>query len=77
MQSKGFILLVGIACLIAIPIAWYFLEGWLADYDYRIHMGWQAFLLATILSIIVTLLTVSFQSIRAALSNPIESLRNE
>ncbi|MEO1435376.1 MAG: FtsX-like permease family protein, partial [Bacteroidota bacterium] len=77
MQSKGFVFLVALSCLMAMPIAWFFLEGWLADYDYRINIGWQVFLFATLLSVVVTMLTVSFQSIKAALSNPIESLRNE
>lgn len=77
MQSRGFILLVMLSCLIAIPIAWYFLSAWLADYDYRINLGWQVFLVAAILSIFVTMATVSFQSIKAALSNPVDSLRSE
>ncbi|MEM6725328.1 MAG: FtsX-like permease family protein, partial [Bacteroidota bacterium] len=77
MQSKGFIGLVGIACVIATPIAWYFLENWLSEYDYRINIGWSIFVIAGILSVTVTMATVSFQSLRAALTNPVNSLRNE
>ncbi|MEO1435375.1 MAG: ABC transporter permease [Bacteroidota bacterium] len=77
MQSKGFVTLVAISCLIAIPVAWYVLEGWLSDYEYRIKIGWQIFLVAAILSVVVTMATVSFQSLRAALTNPVNSLRNE
>ncbi|MEM6724634.1 MAG: ABC transporter permease [Bacteroidota bacterium] len=77
MQSKGFVLLVAISCIIATPIAWYFLEGWLSDYDYRISIDWPIFFVAAILSVIVTMATVSFQSLRAALTNPVNSLRNE
>ncbi len=77
MQSKGFVGLVLLSCLIATPIAWYFLNGWLSDYEYRIELNWIVFFASTMLAIIVTLLTVSYQSIRAALANPVDSLKNE
>ncbi|MCB9338594.1 MAG: ABC transporter permease [Lewinellaceae bacterium] len=77
MQSKGFVGLVILSCLIAAPIAWYYLDGWLADYDYRIELGWGVFAVAAVLALVVTLLTVSFQSIKAALANPVKSLRSE
>lgn len=77
MQSKSFLLLVLLSCLIAIPIAWYYLDTWLADYEYRIELSWGVFLVSAILALAVTLLTVSFQSIRAALANPVKSLRSE
>ena len=77
MQSKGFIVLVFWSCLIATPLAWHFLDGWLADYDYRIELSWSTFLIAGGLACVVTLLTVSFQSIKAALMNPVESLKTE
>ncbi|MCB9338817.1 MAG: ABC transporter permease [Lewinellaceae bacterium] len=77
MQSKGFVGLVILSCLIAVPIAWYYLDGWLADYEYRINLGWGVFAAAAILALVVTLFTVSFQSIRAALANPVKSLRSE
>ena len=77
MQSKRFIILVILACLIATPIAWYFLDAWLDKYDYRIEMNLRVSLIASILAIVITLVTVSFQSIRAARANPVKSLRSE
>ena len=75
--STEFIGLVAISCLIASPIAWYFLNGWLLKFDYRITIGAGVFLLAALLAIIITVITISFQSIKAALMNPVESLRSE
>ncbi len=77
MQSRGFVIMVIISCLIATPLAWYFLENWLANYDYRIEISWQVFISATALALLVTLLTVSYQSVRAAMTNPVKSLKNE
>ena len=77
MQSKSFIILVLFACLIASPIAWYFLDGWLEQYEYRIELNLKVFVFASIMAMIVTLLTVSYQSVKAALANPIKSLRSE
>ncbi len=75
--SKDFLLLVVISCVIASPIALYFLHNWLQQYDYRISIGPGVFVLAAAAAILITLLTVSFQAIRAALANPVESLRSE
>ena len=75
--SKEFVLLVIISCVIAAPISWYYLDSWLTNYDYRIIIGWQVFVLATFGALIITLLTVSFQAIKAAFANPVKSLRNE
>lgn len=77
MQSKGFLGLVFLACFIASPIAWYFLNQWLNDYDYRIQLGWEIFVVSALVAILVTLTTVSFQTIRAALANPVEALKSE
>ena len=77
MLSKDFVLLVIISCFIAVPVAWYFLHGWLEKYEYRTEMAWWIFGLAGAGALIITLLTVSFQSIKAALSNPVKSLRTE
>lgn len=77
LQSKQFIKLILIACVIATPLAWYFLEEWLVQYDYRIQLEWQFFSLAGLIVLAVTMFTVSFQSLKAALVNPIDSLRNE
>jgi ABC-type antimicrobial peptide transport system permease subunit len=75
--SKEFIILVGIAFIIASPIAWYFMHKWLQDYVYRINMSWWIFMVGGISAIIIALLTVSFQAIKAAIANPAKSLRTE
>jgi putative ABC transport system permease protein len=75
--SKDFIVLVVISCLIASPIALYFLSNWLQKYNYRIAIGPGVFLLSAIAAIIITLVTISFQAIKAALTNPVKSLRSE
>ncbi|MCB0611454.1 MAG: ABC transporter permease, partial [Lewinella sp.] len=77
MLSKDFIGLVFISCFVAVPVAWYYLSGWLASYTYRIGLQWWVFVMAGVLAVAVTLFTVSFQSIRAALANPARSLRSE
>ncbi|MDB5089699.1 MAG: hypothetical protein JWR09_3693 [Mucilaginibacter sp.] len=75
--SKDFILLVIISCVIASPIALYFLQKWLMKYDYRITIGPGVFIISAIAAIIITLLTISAQAIKAALANPVRSLKNE
>jgi ABC-type antimicrobial peptide transport system permease subunit len=75
--SKDFIVLVIISCFIAIPVAWYFLNEWLQKYEYRIHMSWWIFAGAVSCALLITLITVSFQAIKAALANPVKSLRTE
>lgn len=75
--SKDFLILVGISCIIAFPIAWWVMHNWLQDYDYRITINAWIFIAAALLAILIALLTVSFQAIRAALSNPVKSLRTE
>ena len=75
--SKDFILLVMISCVIASPIALYFLNGWLLKYDYRISVGPGVFVLSAVAAIAITLITISFQAIKAALMNPVKSLRSE
>jgi ABC-type antimicrobial peptide transport system permease subunit len=75
--SKDFVLLVIIACLIAVPLAWYFLNGWLQKYEYRTSISWWVFAAAIGGALVITLLTVSFQAIKAALANPVKSLRTE
>lgn len=77
MLSTDFVLLVFISCLIASPIAWYFLHGWLQKYDYRIDIGPGVFVLSAIAAVLITLFTISFQAIKAALANPVKSLRSE
>lgn len=75
--SKDFLKLVLIAALIAFPIAWYSMHSWLKDFAYRIDMQWWVFVLAAIAALLVALLTVGFQAIKAALANPVKSLRTE
>ncbi|WP_448701249.1 ABC transporter permease [Mucilaginibacter sp. AW1-3] len=75
--STDFIVLVGISCLIASPIAYYFLHDWLQKYDYRISIGPLVFVVASVTAMAITLLTISFQAISAALANPVKSLRSE
>jgi len=75
--STEFIVLVSLSCIIATPVAYYYLNSWLANYDYRIEISWVVFVAATILALLITLVTVSFQAIKAALMNPVKSLRTE
>ncbi|MEM1324906.1 MAG: ABC transporter permease [Bacteroidota bacterium] len=75
--SKEFLLLVGLALVISIPIAYYFMDGWLQDFAYRIELEWWVFALAGLAAIGIALLTVSVQSVKAALANPVKSLRSE
>ena len=75
--SKDFLQLVGLSIIIAVPIAWYFTNNWLQNFAYRINIQWWVFVLAGILAMGIAFLTVSFQSIKAALMNPVESLRSE
>lgn len=77
MLSKDFVLLVLISCLIAIPIIYYFMSRWLQNYEYRMEISWWVFGLATLGALLITLLTVSFQAIKAASVNPVKSLRTE
>jgi putative ABC transport system permease protein len=75
--SRDFLQLVGISCLIAFPVAWWAINNWLQSYQYRITINWWVFIIAGILAMLIALVTVSFQAIKAALSNPVKSLRSE
>ncbi|WP_289037238.1 ABC transporter permease [uncultured Zobellia sp.] len=77
MLSKDFLKLVTISCFIAVPISYYIMNGWLQDYPYRVILEWWIFLLAIVGALAITILTVSFQAIKAANSNPVKSLRME
>jgi ABC-type antimicrobial peptide transport system permease subunit len=77
MLSKDFVRLVIISCAIAIPLAWYVLYRWLQQYEYRTELSWWIFGAATIGAIMITLLTVSYQAIKAAVMNPVNSLKAE
>ncbi|SFE51723.1 ABC-type antimicrobial peptide transport system, permease component [Chitinophaga sp. CF118] len=75
--SKEFVWLVLLACLFASPIAFWLMKDWLQKYEYRIDIGWWIFAVAGMLAIIIALLTVSMQAIKAAIANPVKSLRSE
>ena len=75
--SKDFMKLVLVAMVIASPLAWYFMNNWLQDFAYRINISWWIFPVAGVLAVLITLLTISFQAIKAAIANPVKSLRTE
>jgi putative ABC transport system permease protein len=77
MLSKDFIKLVLIAIVLAVPIGWYFMDKWLQGFAYRINIQWWIFASAGLAAIIIAFITISFQSIKAALINPVKSLRSE
>ncbi len=75
--SVDFLKLVLISCLIAFPLAWWVMNDWLEGYAYRIKINWSIFLFAGLLAVLIALITVSFQAIKAAMANPVKSLRSE
>ncbi len=75
--SKDFSILVFISCFISMPIATYFLNGWLADYEYSISIEWWIYALAAVMCLLITLATVSYHSLKASLANPVDALRSE
>jgi putative ABC transport system permease protein len=75
--SKDFIVLVLISCMIASPVAFYYMQNWLQQYDYRITISPLVFVIAGIAAILITIITISFQAIKAAIANPVKSLRTE
>ncbi|HZI52796.1 MAG TPA: ABC transporter permease [Chitinophagaceae bacterium] len=75
--SKDFLKLVLIAAVIASPLAWYFMREWLQDFAYRVDIGWWVFGIAGAIALLIALFTVSFRAIRAAMANPVDSLRSE
>jgi putative ABC transport system permease protein len=77
MLSKDFVALVLIACALSVPLSYYLMDEWLQKYPYRITLTVWTFLITCIAALTITLFTVSFQAIRAAISNPVRSLRSE
>jgi ABC-type antimicrobial peptide transport system permease subunit len=75
--SIDFIKLVVVAIFIATPIAWWAMDKWLQDYSYRIEIQWYYFVIAGLLAILISMATISYQAIKAALGNPVDSLRDE
>ena len=77
MLSKEFVLLVIIACIVAFPLAYWAMNSYLSTYAYRISVSWEIFLITAITAILIAIFTVSYQSIKAAIANPVNSLRDE
>jgi putative ABC transport system permease protein len=75
--TRNFLVLVGLSCLIAFPVAWWMMHSWLQDYEYRIVLSWWMFAAAGVVAVLIALVTIGFQSIKAALANPVRSLRTE
>jgi putative ABC transport system permease protein len=75
--SKDFLKLVVIAVLVASPLAWYAMNKWLQNFAYQTTITWQVFVLTTVLAILIAFIAISFQAIKAAISNPVKSLRTE
>lgn len=76
-MSKGFLILVGVGFLIAAPLAYFFMDNWLGDFEYRIQISAVVFVIAGAASLLITIMTVGYHSIRAARANPVKSLRYE
>ena len=77
MLSKDFVILVAIAFVFAAPLAWWAMHTWLQEFAYRIDIGWQVFLLAGSVAVIIAVITISFQAIKSAIANPVKALRTE
>jgi len=75
--AKEFLQLVTVSCIIAFPVAWWFMTSWLQGYAYRTTIQWWMFGLAGLISLLIALITVSFQAIKAAVANPVKSLKTE
>ena len=77
MLSKDFLKLVVIAALIAFPVAWWIMHSWLQEFAFHTTISWWVFVLAASLAVLIALITISFQAIKAAIRNPVKSLRTE
>jgi putative ABC transport system permease protein len=77
MLSKDFVKLVFLSTLIAVPIAWYAMNQWLQNFTYRINTSWDLFVIASVIALLTAFLTISFQAVKAGVSNPVKSLRTE
>ena len=77
MLSQDFVILVIFSSVLAVPIAYYFIAGWLKQFEYRTELSWWIFVISVLGAIVITLLTVSYQAIKASLMNPVKSLRTE
>jgi putative ABC transport system permease protein len=77
MLSSDFIKLVALSAVISFPLSWWAMHSWLQDFAFRTTLNWWVFALAGLTGLIIALATISFQAIRAAIANPVKSLRNE
>ena len=77
MLSKNFLKLVIISSVIAFPVSWWAMHRWLQDFAFRISIGWWVFVVAGVAAIVIALITISFQAVKAAIVNPVKSLRTE
>jgi putative ABC transport system permease protein len=77
MLASGFAAMVGVSIVIAIPLAWWLMNRWLEDFAYRIEISWWMFVVVGFVALLVALVTMSFQVLRAARANPVEALRSE
>jgi hypothetical protein len=75
--SKEFLKLVVLSCVIAFPVSWYLMSQWLQNFPYRTAVHWWVFAIAAITSLFIALITVSVQALKAALTNPVDTLRTE
>ncbi len=75
--SKDFLKLVGLSCLLSFPLAWWMMHNWLQGYQYRIEINWWIFFIAGAVALLIAFITISFQAVKAALANPVKSLRTE
>ena len=75
--SRDFLKLVIISFFIAAPVSWYFMQKWLIDFAYRTTISWKVFLVAGVIAMLIAIITISFQALKAAISNPIDSLKTE
>jgi putative ABC transport system permease protein len=66
-----------IALVIASPIAWYLMDGWLQDFTYKVQISWWLYVVAGVVAVVIALITISFQSLKAAFTNPVTALRSE
>jgi putative ABC transport system permease protein len=75
--SREFVKLVCIAAIVAFPLAWWAMDTWLRDFAYRISIQWWVFAFAAFMALLIAVVTISFQAVKAAMSNPVKSLRTE
>jgi len=77
MLSTSFTRLIGVAVLIAVPIAWYAMDQWLQGFAYHVQVSWTVFVIASLAALTVAWITISYESVKAAVANPVTSLRSE